>query len=355
MNHSVRFLKLVVTVALLTGLARAQGPTGTLIVLNKSEATASLVDLASGEIVATLPTGTGPHEGAVSGDGRTAVVCNYGQRGAPGSTLTVIDVPGRKVTRTVNLGTYQQPHGIVFLPDDERVLVTAEAQKALLVVNVHSGKVEKALDTGQETSHMVAYAPQTGRAYVANIRSGSVSVLDVAAGKRVAIVATGAGAEGLDLSPDGKELWVSNRADDSISILDPETNQVLQRLACASFPIRVKFTPDGRRVLVSNARSGDVAVFDAHTRKEVRRISMELTAVENKEQRLFGDQFGKSPVPVGILIHPSGRWAFVANTNADLVTVIDLNSWRITGRLKTGKEPDGMAFSPLVLRQQADK
>ena len=49
-------------------------PSGTLVVLNKTEATASLIDLASGRVHATLPTGDGPHEAAVSPDGRTALV-----------------------------------------------------------------------------------------------------------------------------------------------------------------------------------------------------------------------------------------------------------------------------------------
>ena len=44
-----------------------------LIVLNKSDATASLIDLGTGAVVATMPVGTGPHEVAVSPDGRTAV------------------------------------------------------------------------------------------------------------------------------------------------------------------------------------------------------------------------------------------------------------------------------------------
>lgn len=64
---------------------------GTLVVANKAEATVSLVDVASGEVVATLPTGAGPHEVAVSPDGRTALVADYGGR-EPGRTLTVIDL-----------------------------------------------------------------------------------------------------------------------------------------------------------------------------------------------------------------------------------------------------------------------
>ena len=53
--------------------------TGTLIVLNKAEASVSLLDAASGGELYKLPTGAGPHEVAVSPDGRTAVVANYGQ------------------------------------------------------------------------------------------------------------------------------------------------------------------------------------------------------------------------------------------------------------------------------------
>jgi YVTN family beta-propeller protein len=73
---------------------------GTLRVLNKSDDTVSLVDLASKKSVATIPTGSGPHEVAVSADGRTAVVCNYGSQLSPGSTLTVIDIAARKASRT---------------------------------------------------------------------------------------------------------------------------------------------------------------------------------------------------------------------------------------------------------------
>ena len=44
---------------------------------------------------------------------------------------------------------------------------------------------------------------------------------------------------------------------------------------------------------------------------------------------------------------PGGRRAYVANTNADTVSVVDLDGWAVTGVLRAGKEPDGMAFSPL--------
>jgi len=57
-------------------------------------------DRGSGKEVVRLDTGNGPHEVAVSPDGRTAVACNYGTRGAPGRTLTVIDLV--RVRRDLN-------------------------------------------------------------------------------------------------------------------------------------------------------------------------------------------------------------------------------------------------------------
>src|SRR5215208_777490 len=85
-----------------------RGGAGVLVVLNKRAATASLLDAASGAAVATLPTGVGPHEVAISPDGRLAVVADYeGPAGAGGgSTLTVLDLRARAVARTIPLGEY---------------------------------------------------------------------------------------------------------------------------------------------------------------------------------------------------------------------------------------------------------
>jgi YVTN family beta-propeller protein len=320
----------------------------TLVVLNKSEATASLIDLASGTVRATLPTGHGPHEAAVSPDGRLALVGNYGTRDNPGSTLTVIDVPAAKVVRTVDIGEYRRPHGLLFLADGKRALVTAEDNKALLEVDVEGGTVVNAFATNQDVSHMVEVALSGTRAFVANIGSGSVSVIDLEKGTIIRTIDTGAGAEGITASVDGREVWVTNRSADTVSVIDAESLEILAQIPCASFPIRAKATPDGKHVLVSCARTADIAVLDVAARKEVRRIPQDLRAVDT-EERLFGDRFGESSVPIGIVVHPTGKRAWVAHTNADVVAEIDLDGWKIVRLLEAGREPDGMAYSALVV------
>lgn len=324
---------------------------GTLLVLNKSDNNLSLIDLASKKSVATIPTGAGPHEVAVSPNGKIAVVANYGTQQAPGSSLTVIDVPEKKQLKTIDLGDYRRPHGITWLRGNE-IVVTAEGNKALLIVDIQSGKVAAAITTDQNVSHMVVLARRSNKAFVANIGSGSVTVIDLKERKKITDLQTGAGAEGIDISPDEKEVWVTNRAANTVSVIDVNTLKILATLESKDFPIRAKFAPGGKHVLVSNARSGDVAIFDAATKKEVRRVPMQLKPVEGStaSQRIFGSQFGQSPVPVGILVAPKLSHAFVANTNADIVTMINLKTWQVADRLTAGKEPDGLGYSPLSVK-----
>lgn len=331
--------------ACVCGLGSAPAGADTLIVLNKAESTASLVDLATGSLKASVPTGAWPHEAAVSPDGRLAVITNYGGK-EPGNSLTVLDVPGARVAKTIDLGEHRRPHGVEWLPDGRHVAVTAERSRALLLVDVEQGRLSAVLATDQEVSHMVALGRDGARAYVANIGSGSVTALDLEAKTRLATVPTGEGAEGIALTPDGGQLWVTNREAETVSVLDPGPLKLIATLESKGFPIRATATPDGRHVLVSNARSGEVAVFDTSERKLARTIALDLKPAGG-EGRMMGGRFGQSPVPIGIEVPPDGRRAYIACSAADAVAILDLQEWKVVGTLPAGKEPDGMAWSPL--------
>ena len=137
-------------------------------------------------------------------------MCNYGQ----GRTLTVIDVATGTVTKTLDLGVVARPHGIQLFPDGKRIAVTAETRRALLIIDLESGKVIATVPTDQAASHMVALSPDGKRAYVANIRPGTVSVLDLETAALKKIVRTGAGAEGVAVRPGTGEIWVSSTVRD---------------------------------------------------------------------------------------------------------------------------------------------
>jgi YVTN family beta-propeller protein len=314
---------------------------GTLVVLNKSEATASLIDLATGKVAATLPTGEGPHEAAASPDGRLVVVANYGTGTAAGRSLTLIDVPAARVRSTIELPAGSRPHGVLFL-DGTRALVTAEGIEALLLVDVERGAVLATIATGQQISHMVAATSDGRRAFVTNIRSGTLTAIDLEARRVLAQVPTGAGAEGVAVRPDGREVWVTNRAANTVSVVDVARLEVVAQLPSADFPIRVAFSHDGTRALVSNAKSGDLALFDVAARREIRRLGGDVTAAAGANMLGLAGS-----APVGVLIEPGGSRAYVAYTAADAIGVYDLASGTLVTTLVAGREPDGMALSPV--------
>lgn len=313
----------------------------TLVVLNKTQAKVSFIDPQSGEILRTLPTGDGPHEAATSADGKWAVVTNYGQsRG--GQSLTLIDLKQNKVARTVDIEPYSRPHGIVWSADGEHVWVTVEENRAIIKVDPFSSKISAVVETGQSGSHMVVIGPKEKRAFVANIGSGTVSVLDLKKQKLIQNITTGGGAEGIDITPNGKEVWVTNREVDTVSVIDTKSLKVVAEMPCASFPIRVKITPDGKHALVSNAASGEVVVFDVAEKKEVKRIRYDDRSVPVLDQ--LGDRFDQGSVPIGILIEPGGKRAYVAHTRLNVITVLDLEAWQVTAYFEAGERPDGMTW-----------
>ncbi len=295
-----------------------------LIVLHKADDTAMIVRLDTGERLATFPTGHAPHEVAVSPDHRWAVVANYGDRDAPGHTLTVIDLHRLRVARTIDLAPYTRPHGIMFLPNGH-VIVTCEGRRSVVVVDLSRGQIVQTVRTDADVSHMVAVPDRGDRAFVANIGSGSVTVIDLGNGTVLRHIPAGRGTEGIDVTRNGRWVFVTNRAEHTVARIDPEEGRVVQKAATCRMPIRVRLTPDERYLVVSCARADAIAIHRADD-----------LAIETVLR--------VGAVPIGIVLAPDGRTAYVALTEADRIAVVDLSSRRVTRTIPTGDTPDGMAW-----------
>src|SRR5437016_2368072 len=212
----------------------------TLVVLNKSEQSASLIDANSGRTLAKLPVGRGPHELAVSPDGHFAYVANFGRFGVfpagdtthtqPGHTMTVLDLAARTVKATWDFGSHTGQHGVAISRDGTRVWVTSETPNALLEVDASNGKVVNVWPTSQQRSHLVVAAPGEKTFYVTNTVSGSATIIDRTTGSATSI-AVGPGAEGITISPDGREVWVARRGDSKISIISTSTGAIIETIA----------------------------------------------------------------------------------------------------------------------------
>ncbi|HTS28027.1 MAG TPA: hypothetical protein VMH81_19270 [Bryobacteraceae bacterium] len=337
----------------------ASTPANALLVLSKGDTTLAVVDPANMSVAARMPSGPDPHEVIASSDGKFAYVSNYG--GGAYNTITVIDLVAQKTLAPIDLGPLRGPHGLVFVGG--KLWFTAEAAKVLGSYDPVSQKVDLVLGTGQDRTHMIYVSDDLKRIVTSNVSSATMSIIDKrppGAGRGPGgpppggpppgargpggpppgrgpmgppggdwgetVVPVGRGAEGFDVSPDGKEIWAANAQDGTISIVDAAAKKVSQTLeANVTSANRLKFTPDGKLVLVSTLGGPDLTILDAASRKVVKRLKIGRGAA-------------------GILIQPDGARAFVACTPDDYVAIVDLKSLEVTGHLDAGRQPDGLAW-----------
>lgn len=320
-----------------------------LLVLSKTDQTLSMVDPATMKVIARMPSGPDPHEVSASADGKLAFISNYG--GGAFNTISVIDLVARKALPAVDLGPLRGPHGLMFAGG--KLWFTAEAAKVIGSYDPAANKVDWILGTGQNRTHMIYVFDDLKHLVTSNISSATMTMIEKSAGPPQGaggpppgvggrgpgrggppredwdetVIPVGRGAEGFDVSPDGKELWAANAGDGTLSILNVAAKKVIETLpANVSGANRLKFTPDGKLVFVSTLRGPDVAVFDVATRKEVKRIPVGRGAA-------------------GIQMQPDGARVFVACTPDDYVAIVDLKTLQVTGHLDAGKQPDGMAWA----------
>ena len=327
---------------LLAVLLAAALPAGaqTLIVGNKGEHTVSFIDLESGKEVGRPATGRSPHEIAVSPDGRTAVVVSYRTPGYSGNTLHIFDVATATKSKEISLGKHVGPHGLKWIPGTNRVIATTEVSQDVVIVDIAAGEVVGSIKTDQRGSHMVALSPDAKRAYVANIGSGTFSVLDLVGMKKIQDVKAGNGTEAITASPDGREIWVGNNGSRSVMIFDAVSLEKIGEFKTAGVPIRVEFSPEGDEVAVSEADLHRIAIYDAKTRTRIALIDL---AGENAQ------------VPVTMLFSPWGKKLWVAATGSAKIVEIDTATWSVVRSLPAGSGSDGLGYSSLRVAAREGK
>jgi DNA-binding beta-propeller fold protein YncE len=313
---------------------------GIIIAGNKPANTVTLVDLASGNTLATLPTGLGPHEAAASRDGKWAVITDYGVGGAAGagSTLTLVDVNARTVAAKIDIKPYRRPHGVQFLPGDSILAVSVETDSAVLLVHVPSRSVRKVLKTNQAGSHMVSVRADGQVGYTANIGSATVTELNFITGASRSLAVANQ-PEGVGVRPDGKEVWAASNTAGVISAVDISTWTVAASIPVGERAYRISFTPDGKYALASLTASSRVRIYDAATRAEVATITISGTSAGTDLAPAGGAQ------PVGIAYSSDSKFAYVACQGIGAVAVVDIIGRKLVKTVPVGPGPDAVAIS----------
>jgi DNA-binding beta-propeller fold protein YncE len=121
-------------------------------------------------------------------------------------------------------------------------------------------------------------------AYIADGRTGDLSVIDLRRWRIVYRLHVGAGAHHMSFSPDGTRLWIA-LSEVATTIVRLDTSDLARPRITGRLHPRfpghsIGFAPDGRTVWVSSARAPYVTVYSASTGKVVKVIPAEQAPQE---------------------------------------------------------------------------
>jgi YVTN family beta-propeller protein len=305
---------------------------GRLLVAQKGDRSLAIVNPDAGTVVANVAEGgiTG-HEVVASPDGRLAFVPIYGNSGVgkpgtDGSNIAVIDIASQKVIGNIAFDHGVRPHCAVFGPKDGLLYVTTELDKSITIIDPKTFRIIGTIPTGQPESHMLAISHDGRRGYTANVGPGTVSVLDLAARKTLAIIPISGNTQRIAISPDDKWVFTADQTKPQIAVINTATNKVQTWIPIDTPGYGSAPTPDNHWLIMTLPDKNAVAVVDLKTMKVVRNVDV-------------------GTYPQAVVVQPDGKFAYVSCMHSDQVAVIDLSSWKLTRLIKTGKATDGLAWA----------
>lgn len=307
-----------------------------LVVVNQGDKNLSLVDPITNRQITTISEGQTTvhgHEVAVSPDGRVAFVPIYGSTGVgkpglDGREMLVINILDRKIIGKVDFGHGVRPHCAIYDSVSSLLYVTTELDNTITIIDPHTLKIVGAIPTTQPESHMLAISHDGRRGYTANVGPGTVSVLDMAARKTIAVIPISGNTQRISISNDDRMVFTADQTKPQLAVIDTSANQVKAWVPLPSLGYGTAATRDGRWLLVA-IPDGKVAVVDLGTLKVARTI----------------DVPGE---PQEIVMRPDGRVAYVSCERGEQVgqvAVIDLAQWNVQALIDVGKDGDGLAWA----------
>jgi DNA-binding beta-propeller fold protein YncE len=310
--------------AAVASIASAQ--TGSVLVSLSGEDKVALVDPATGKSLATFTVGRGPHEIAVSPDEKTAFVAVSGEGPGkePGRTVAILELGTKTVGRRFELAGFTNPHDVKLDGAGGMLFVACAPEHAVLELDPGTGTLEKSWKTDAEGAYFVAVTPDGSKLYVPHLEGKRVVSIDRKT-NNVRAVLTGDPQSGIDISPDGREVWVVDHEQRRINIIATKSDVVVGgvELDDSAFG-RIRFTPNGERAVLVQGRR--IVVIDTAKRKIVSAVQMPLA--------------GKV-----LDISPDGQKAVVSNPRDDKLTIVGLEPLAVIRSFAApGKTPDGVAW-----------
>lgn len=313
------------TSALALALAAAGAPAqGTAYVSSEKDDALTLIDLATLSVKGSIATCKRARHLQLTADRQLMVACTDSNQ------ADLIDPASGKSLRRIPLG--DEPEAFDLSPDGKTIYVSNEDEAALSFIDAASGKTLRSVKVGQEPEG-VKVSANGKTVYVTSEVASLVHVIDTASAKVVKNIPVGKRPRRMAITPDGKELWVTSELDASVSIVSTSDHAVKGTLRFEVkgarrediTPVGIVMTPDGRRAFVALGRANHVAFVDVPGRKVT-----QLVLVGKRAWNVALDR--------------AGARLYVVNGLSDDVTVVDVAAAKAMKSIPVGRVPYGLVI-----------
>jgi YVTN family beta-propeller protein len=209
---------------------------------NQFDNSLSVVDVASGRAVATVPLSDGGFNLLVSPDGARVYATTAS------GTLHVIDAADRHVLTTVFVGS--AANGLAYAAKANVLYVSSRDAGTVTAIDVRTNAVVRTYPVSASPQRL-AVSGDGSALYIAS-ESVGLERLDTATGERRSTPGVPPGAVGLALSPDDAQLYVTNPPAGLVHVVDRATGAVLRTLTVAASPRNVAFGYDGSTAVITD-------------------------------------------------------------------------------------------------------
>jgi DNA-binding beta-propeller fold protein YncE len=302
------------------GLFSSAAHANNVIVLNSGEATLSLIDETTRQVVGTVPTGKEPHHLMATPDNSSLIVAN-----SVSNNLMFVDPKTGKVQRWVE--NIEDPYQIGFSPDKRWVVTTGLRLDRLDIYHYdgHDMTLASRLPLAVMPSHM-AFSNDSKTVFVTLQVSGELAAVDLATQQVKWKMKVGKVPAGLWMTPGDKYLLVGMTGADYVAVVDWRNQKIVKTIQTGNGAHNLRSLADGKHVAVSNRVASTISIIDEDT----------LTNV--------GDITGLMPGPDDMELSADKRYLWVTFRFAKHIGIIDLTTRKLIQTIAVGRSPHGIYF-----------
>lgn len=248
--------------------------------------------------------------------------------------VVVIDPQTDKIIKRVPVGIGLHLAHIVLTPDGKYAYVTAQTAGIIYKINTSTFAVEKevAFPTDSEP-HGIRISPNGSSAYIAMLKGKALGIIDLKT-DAVAIVPLEGAAVQSGVTPDGKYAVASLYDTKKLAVYDVATRSIsyIDLPQNAKGPIQMYATPDSKFIYLADQGY----YFSQPSGNQVYKI--ELSTAKVVKEITAGN------APHGVVVSPDGKFVYVTNLLGGDVSIISTATDEEIGRIKVGKEPNGISI-----------